>query len=149
MKRPVSLTLFCGYLIVASLFAPLMVWIQSRRAEFDLIMQLKRLPPWATIATGLGFDILFLVAAAAMLKRRRWGRSACAALLVADLLVTLINNLDEPGRILVNGVISMLLFALIGLWVIFRRPTSAYFAAGKEPSMPTGTGAENSGARSR
>lgn len=149
MKRPVSLTLFCGDLIVASLCAPLMVWIQSREAEFDRIMQLKRLPPWATIATGLGFDVLFLVAAAAMLKRYRWGRAICAALLVADLLVTLINNLDEPGRIVVNAVTSMLLFAPIGLWVIFRRPASAYFAAGEEPSMPAGTGAENSGARSR
>ncbi|ABB09883.1 hypothetical protein Bcep18194_A6289 [Burkholderia lata] len=125
MKRPISLTILAWIIIVTNaitcIYTPFTIGMPTTQALLSQYL----LPVWATLGISVILEVVNVVVGIAILKGREWSRKTYIATAVFSFAFSFINMPASMYAVLIPGV---LLFALF-VYLMFRRPATAYFQA--------------------
>jgi len=125
MKRPISLTILAWIIIVTNaitcIYTPFTIGMPTTQALLSHYL----LPDWATLGISVILEVVNIVVGIAILKGREWSRKTYIAISVFSFAFSFINMPASMYAALIPGV---LLFALF-VYLMFRRPATAYFQA--------------------
>ncbi|WP_423371705.1 hypothetical protein [Burkholderia sp. LMG 32019] len=125
MKRPISLTILAWIIIVTNaitgIYTPFTIGMPTTQALLSHYL----LPVWATLGISVIIEVVNVVIGIAILKGREWSRKTYIATSVFSFAFSFINMPASMFAVLIPG---FLLFALF-VYLLFRRPATAYFQA--------------------
>lgn len=135
-KRPVSIAIISWYLIIVSGGAVIFLPFSLHTAATQQFMVVVGASPLASLLIGGIFGIVNVVAGAAMLNKRNWGRSLYLIGAPVGFLFTIIFNGIKLLPLMLSGFV---IYAIILVFLFNRRSTEYFLNQTVEVPLPNGS----------